>query len=86
MNDIERKLAKSMAHFVSAREWEGYKRGVQEAAQLAQAQLAQRDAALKAADNVSDAFEQLEQLGCQQSAARLSLALASYRKARGQDA
>jgi ethanolamine utilization microcompartment shell protein EutL len=51
-----------------------------------QAQLAQRDAALKAADNVSDAFDQLEQLGCQQSAARLSFALAAYRKARGQDA
>ena len=27
--NIEGSLAKSMAHFVSVKEWEGYKRGVQ---------------------------------------------------------
>lgn len=39
------------------------------------------EAALLAADNLADAIDQLNHLGCQQSVARVSLALASYRDA-----
>ena len=34
--NIEEQFAKSMAHFVSVKEWEGYKRGVQDVCSVAQ--------------------------------------------------
>ena len=34
--NLEKQFAESMAHFVSVKEWEGYKRGVQDVCSVAQ--------------------------------------------------